>query len=300
MDVNNAIEKITVPAPAKINLFLAITGRRSDNFHQIQSVISKIDLSDYVTLEKTNILDEVTCVCTGNHSLSGEHNLACTAVRKWRQVTGDRTGVKVKIQKNIPIMAGLGGGSSDAVSTLLGLNYLNDKCLSDSDLTNIARRIGSDCAFFLTNGLAHVTGRGEDVHDFENKVNESLSRQRIFIFQPPIGFSTSLLYERFSEKSSYSEVSWAENRIRNWSKGKISTIQFLYNDFESVILNKYLFLSPLFKVMENVHGLSFRLSGSGSCCFCFAKNDTDKESVEQLIKESLGNEAGFWETRIYC
>ena len=88
MDVNNAREKITVPAPAKINLFLAITGRRSDNFHQIHSVISKIDLSDYVTLEKTNILDEVTCVCTGNHSLSGEHNLACTAVRKWRQVYG--------------------------------------------------------------------------------------------------------------------------------------------------------------------------------------------------------------------
>ena len=300
MDVNNAREKITVPARAKINLFLAITGRRSDNFHQIHSVISKIDLSDYVTLEKTNILDEVTCVCTGNHSLSGEQNLACSAVREWRQVTGDRTGIKVAIQKNIPIMAGLGGGSSDAVSTLLGLNYLNGNLLRDSELSNIAQRLGSDCAFFLTNGLAHVTGRGEDVHDFENKVNESLSRQRIFIFQPPIGFSTSLLYERFSEKSSYSEVSWAENRIRNWSKGKISTIQFLYNDFESVILNKYLFLSPLFKVMENVHGLSFRLSGSGSCCFCFAKNDTDKESVEQLIKETLGNEAGFWETRIYC
>ena len=104
----------------------------------------------------------------------------------------------------------------------------------------------------------------------------------------------------FQKKESYSEGTWAENRIRNWSKGTIPTIQFLYNDFESVILNKYLFLSPLFKVMEKVHGLSFRVSGSGSCCFCFAENDTDKESVEQLIKESLGDEAGFWETRIDC
>jgi 4-diphosphocytidyl-2-C-methyl-D-erythritol kinase len=300
MGLSNAIEKITVPAPAKINLFLAITGRRSDDFHQIQSVISKIDLSDYVTLEKTDLLDEVTCICMGNDSLSGEQNLACTAVRQWRQVTGDRTGVKVTIQKNIPIMAGLGGGSSDAVSALLGLNSLNGNPLCDSELGNIAQKLGSDCAFFLTNGLAHVTGRGEDVHNFENKVNVSLNRQRIFIFQPPIGFSTSLLYERFSKKSLYSEVSWAENRIRNWSKGEISTIQFLHNDFESVILNKYLFLSPLFKVMKNVHGLSFRVSGSGSCCFCFAENDTDKESVEQLIKESLGDEAGFWETRIDC
>ena len=300
MGLSNAIEKITVPAPAKINLFLAITGRRSDDFHQIQSVISKIDLSDYVTLEKTDLLDEVTCICMGNDSLSGEQNLACTAVRQWRQVTGDRTGVKVTIQKNIPIMAGLGGGSSDAVSALLGLNSLNGNPLCDSELGNIAQKLGSDCAFFLTNGLAHVTGRGEDVHNFKNKVNVSLNRQRIFIFQPPIGFSTPLLYKRFSEKSSYSEDSWASNRIRSWSKGTIPTIQFLYNDFESVILNKYLFLSTLFKLMEKVHGLSFRVSGSGSCCFCFAENDTDKESVEQLIKESLGDEAGFWETRIDC
>jgi len=300
MGLSKAIEKITVPAPAKINLFLAITGRRSDDFHQIQSVISKIDLSDYVTLEKTDLLDEITCICIGNDSLSGGQNLACAAVRQWRQVTGDRTGVKVTIQKNIPIMAGLGGGSSDAVSALLGLNSLNGNPLCDSELGNIAQELGSDCAFFLTNGLAHVTGRGEDVHNFENKVNVSLNRQRIFIFQPPIGFSTPLLYKRFSEKSSYSEDSWASNRIRSWSKGTIPTIQFLYNDFESVILNKYLFLSPLFKLMEKVHGLSFRVSGSGSCCFCFAQNDTDKESVEQLIKESLGDEAGFWETRINC
>ena len=300
MGLSNAIEKITVPAPAKINLFLAITGRRSDDFHQIQSVISKIELSDYVTLEKTDLLDEVTCICMGNDSLSGKQNLACTAVRQWRQVTGDRTGVKVTIQKNIPIMAGLGGGSSDAVSALLGLNSLNGNPLCDSELGNIAQKLGSDCAFFLTNGLVHVTGRGEDVHNFEKKVNVSLNRQRIFIFQPPIGFSTPLLYKRFSEKSSYSEDSWASNRIRSWSKGTIPTIQFLYNDFESVILNKYLFLSPLFKLMEKVHGLSFRVSGSGSCCFCFAESDTDKESVEQLIKESLGDEAGFWETRIDC
>jgi 4-diphosphocytidyl-2-C-methyl-D-erythritol kinase len=251
-------------------------------------------------LEKTDLFDEVTCICMGNDSLSGEQNLACTAVRQWRQVTGDRTGVKVTIQKNIPIMAGLGGGSSDAVSALLGLNSLNGNPLCDSELGNIAQKLGSDCAFFLTNGLAHVTGRGEDVHNFENKVNVSLNRQRIFIFQPPIGFSTPLLYKRFSEKSSYSEDSWASNRIRSWSKGTIPTIQFLYNDFESVILDKYLFLSPLFKLMEKVHGLSFRVSGSGSCCFCFAENDTDKESVEQLIKESLGDEAGFWETRIDC
>jgi 4-diphosphocytidyl-2-C-methyl-D-erythritol kinase len=300
MGLSKAIEKITVPAPAKINLFLAITGRRPDDYHQIQSVISKIDMADYVTLEKTYKLDEVTCICEGNHSLSGEQNLAYSAVREWRQVTGDRTGVKVTIQKNIPIMAGLGGGSSDAVSTLLGLNSLNGNPLGDLELSNIAQKLGSDCAFFLTGGLAHVAGRGEDVHLFENKINESLNLQRLFIFQPPIGFSTPLLYERFSEKKMYSKGTWAKNRIQNWSKGTIPTIQFLYNDFESVILNKYLFLSPIFKLMEKVHGLSFRVSGSGSCCFCFAENDTDKESVEQLIKESLGDEAGFWETRIDC
>ena len=82
MGLSNAIEKITVPAPAKINLFLAITGRRSDDFHQIQSVISKIDLSDYVTLEKTDLLDEVTCICMGNDSVSGKQKLACQEVRQ--------------------------------------------------------------------------------------------------------------------------------------------------------------------------------------------------------------------------
>ena len=98
-----------VPASAKVNLFLGVTGMRNDGFHEISSVIAKINLFDFVTIELTPEADFLSCNCSGTNELNGVLNLAEQAVLKWRQKTGINTGIKLTIEKNIPLEAGLGG-----------------------------------------------------------------------------------------------------------------------------------------------------------------------------------------------
>jgi 4-diphosphocytidyl-2-C-methyl-D-erythritol kinase len=298
MNIKNAIDRVTLPAPAKINLFLAVTGKRTDGFHEVNSILSTIQLSDQITLLKTGKRDEISCVCKEDTTLSGADNLACRAIEEWRNFTGDRTGVKVSITKRIPQMAGLGGGSSDAVATLRGLNFIHGNPVGQTELLALAAKIGSDCPFFLLNGLAHAQGRGEQVSDITGERKSDLDDQRIFLFQPPMGFSTPLLYEELAKESLYCDSTWAEDNVGEWERGMISVDKLFYNDFEKVILNKYLFLNPLFKELKNSFGLQFNVSGSGSCCFSFVPEDASESQVRSLIYRSLGQNSKFWVSRI--
>ena len=298
MSVKESIDQISLSAPAKINLFLAITGYRSDGFHEINSVLAKIDLCDQVSIEKTDEIDEIQCICNGDHSLSGENNLAWHAVEQWREVTGDRTGVKITIQKNIPSMAGLGGGSSDAVTTLKALNLLNDQAFNLATLIEVAAKIGSDCPSFLIDGLCHARGRGEKVISIIPKKNDELNGRRIFLFKPPIGFSTPQLYNSLAIDKSYDDAKWADSHIDQWNRDQLSLSKFCFNGFESVILKKFLFLAPLFDELKSRFDLSFQVSGSGSCCFSFAPNSLDSVLVSDFIRNLLGEGSSFWDTRI--
>ncbi|MBT3666173.1 MAG: 4-(cytidine 5'-diphospho)-2-C-methyl-D-erythritol kinase [Opitutae bacterium] len=298
MNVKNAIDRVSLPAPAKINLFLAITGKRTDGYHEINSVLSTIQLSDQITLLKTGKRDDISCICEEDNTLSGPDNLVCRAIDEWRKFTGDRTGVKVIITKRIPKMAGLGGGSSDAVATLLALNIINGKPLEQSALLALAEKLGSDCPFFLLNGLGHAQGRGEQVIDITGERKKELDGQRIFLFQPPMGFSTPLLYRELAKESLYCDSKWAENNVGKWESGMIPVDKLFYNDFGNVILKKYLFLKPLFKELNKCFGLQFNVSGSGSCCFSFATEDVSESQVRNLIIRSLGQNSQFWVSRI--
>lgn len=298
MNPKKAINQVSLRAPAKVNLFLAATGKRADGFHEINSVMSTIQFSDQVTLSKTRKNEEVLCVCKDDPTLSGPNNLACRAILEWRKFTGDRTGVKVSIIKRIPKMAGLGGGSSDAVATLRALNLLHGQPLRHSELLEIAEKLGSDCPFFLGNGLAQVKGKGEKVIQISGNKKEELNGRRIFFFQPPFGFRTPLLYQLLAKESLYSNSEWAEESFQKWKNGAIPVCKFLYNDFENIILRKYLFLDPLFKELEKRFGLKFHVSGSGSSCFSFAPENLSSKQVKDLVKKLLGENSHFWVSRI--
>jgi len=298
MNPKNAISQVSLQAPAKINLFLAITGKREDHYHEVNSILSTIELSDQITLLKTGERDEIICNCKEDTSLSGSNNLAYRAIEEWRKFTGDRTGVKVNITKRIPQMAGLGGGSSDAVATLRALNLIHGEPVGKSGLLGLAEKLGSDCPFFLSNGLGHASGRGEQVLNLSGPRKKELNGQRIFLFQPPLGFSTPLLYEEIAKESSYCDSMWAEESIEKWKNGILPVCKLFYNDFEQVILKKYLFLKPLFNELKKCFGLQFHVSGSGSCCFSFAPEDQCVDSVVNVIKKSLGENSHFWVSRI--
>ena len=298
MKAKNAISRISVPAPAKINLFLAVTGKRKDGFHEINTVLAKLELSDQVILESTDKQDEVQCVCSGNDTLSGRNNLAYKAIEEWRRFSGDRTGMKVTIVKRIPAMAGLGGGSSDAAATLRGLNLYHGQPYTNKDLSVVAEKLGSDCPFFLHDGIGHAIGRGEKVRIIPGTEQNEINGQRIFLFQPPMGFSTPLIYKALAENGSYSDPCWANKVVQEWEAGERSVSDFCHNDFESVLLSKYLFLKPIFEELRDCFGLSFQVSGSGSSCFCFVSESVDERPVRDFISRSLGLEASFWVSRI--
>ena len=298
MNVRKAIRRVAVPAPAKINLFLAITGKRSDSFHEILSVVSKINLFDLVTLEQTNQSNELSCLCPENPSLANLENLACVAVKEWRKFTGDKTGFRINLKKKIPVMAGMGGGSSDAVATLKALNIFHGHALSETQLIELASRIGSDCPLFFKNGLIAVEGRGEIVNSISPEKNNEWKGKPILIFQPNIEFSTSSMYGLLAKNESYSDSNWAKSRFERWKNGPISGLELCHNDFESVIFKKYLFIEPLFTVLKEKFDLTFHVSGSGSCCFCFINDEADFEVVKKEIKRCLGEHTKFWISQI--
>ncbi len=298
MKAKNAISQIFLPAPAKVNLFLSVNGKRGDGFHEINSVLAKIDLCDLVILEKTDQLDEIQCNCPGHKELSGQNNLAYRAVEEWRKATGDRTGMKVTIRKRIPAMSGLGGGSSDAVTTLKALNLYHGDHLNTNELTKIAGKLGSDCPFFLSDGLANVWGRGEKTRMISSSKKKELNGQRIFLFRPPMGFPTPLIYDNISRENLFSDSKWAEQRVKDWESGLLANENFYHNDFESFLLNKFLFMLPLFEELKKRFGLSFQVSGSGSCCFSFAPKELCEMRVKDFIMNLIGSNSMFWVSRI--
>ena len=299
MNRETANQSISFSAPAKINLFLSVTGKRSDGFHDLISLVAKIDLCDVVTLEKTDRVGEISCKCLGNEELSGDGNLAWKAVELWRETTGEKDGVRVTIQKRIPVMAGLGGGSSDAVATLRGLNSWRGNPLKQDELMKITSRLGSDCASFLIEGACVASGRGETVRPLSEKANAKLEGKRLLLFKPSLGFSTEGIYRAMSERQEvFSSEQDADRRIQAWENDKIDLGDCLGNDLERPAFDKYYFIRPLFEALNERFDLRPLLSGSGSCCFAILSDGCPVEQVVQYVKEAWGEKTFVAEHRI--
>jgi 4-diphosphocytidyl-2-C-methyl-D-erythritol kinase len=149
-----------LPAPAKLNLFLHVTGRRDDGYHTLQTVFQLIDLADWLDFERR---DDGAIVRNGDLLCAAADDLAVRAARALQQATGCRRGATIRVTKQIPAGSGMGGGSSDAATTLLALNRLWDLQLSRSDLARIALPLGADVPFFLHGSNAFAEGVGEEL-----------------------------------------------------------------------------------------------------------------------------------------
>lgn len=152
-------------APAKINWFLHVGNKRADGYHDILSLIQFIDLYDEIEIEPHN--SEI--IVETELNIPQDENIAYKVASKLKKESGHKDGAKIKIKKNIPLGAGLGGGSSDGASTLIGLNKLWNLDLSIERLSEIGAAVGSDIAFFLNGPAAIVSGRGEVVERIDLK-----------------------------------------------------------------------------------------------------------------------------------
>jgi 4-diphosphocytidyl-2-C-methyl-D-erythritol kinase len=161
-------------APAKVNLSFEIKGRRADGFHEIETLMAPVSLADRLTIERAGDDGQIRFTCDDPSLPAGDDNLVVRAAKLFRERTGISTGIRIALEKNIPHGAGLGGGSSDAATTLLGLNELFGAGLAQSELTDIAAQLGSDVPFFIARSAAICRGRGELVTPISLDANLNL------------------------------------------------------------------------------------------------------------------------------
>ena len=172
-------EGLLVRAPAKLNLSLLIAGKRPDGFHEIETVMAKIDWYDELRIQPGP--PGIDLICNGPHwAPGGQDNLVYRAAAEAFRAAGRSNGVRLTLTKNVPAGSGLGGASSDAAAALMGLNRHFDLRLSMRQLAEVAARLGSDVAFFLGGPLAFCTGRGEKTKslpdEFINKEGNGMTR----------------------------------------------------------------------------------------------------------------------------
>lgn len=177
-----------VKAPAKINLTLDVLYKRPDNFHEVEMVMTTVDLADRISLESRE--DGVIQIISTDNFVPNDHrNFAYQAARLIKDTYGIKQGVSITIEKEIPIAAGLAGGSSDAAATLKGLNELWNLRLSIDELAELGAKIGSDVSFCVYGGTALATGRGEKIKEIPAPPN-----CWVVLAKPKIGVSTAEVY----------------------------------------------------------------------------------------------------------
>ncbi len=174
---------LTVPAPAKLNLFLHVTGRRADGYHTLESLMVLLDFGDTLTLSRRE--DGEIVLANPLPGVPVESDLTFRAAQLLRNHAGTAQGATIALSKRIPLGAGLGGGSSDAASVLLALNRLWDLDLSRAELMQLGLRLGADVPFFIFGSNAHVTGIGDILRPV------TLPRMAYLIVVPPVHVATA-------------------------------------------------------------------------------------------------------------
>lgn len=282
---------IEVFSPAKINLFLAVIGERGDGYHDILSLAGTVKFGDFLKIELVpEGKDIIECRVAGVPL--GEENLIMKAIKAVRQKHTFSAGVKVCLDKKIPMGAGLGGGSSNGVVTLKALNELLGGPLSKEEMREIALGLGSDCLIFLDEGLKVVRGRGEDVVRAGIELEEKIKGRGVIIFKPKFSVNTGWAYEEMRKNPGiYVNERDAEVAL-NVGIGRLLKGMELegifYNNFENVIFKKYKELKRMMDVLYEEFNVKGLLSGSGSACFVLLRPGSDGEEIKNRIKEELG------------
>ncbi|MGQ3685773.1 MAG: 4-(cytidine 5'-diphospho)-2-C-methyl-D-erythritol kinase [Candidatus Loosdrechtia sp.] len=283
MKIQEEQKKITVTAPAKINLFLEILGKRQDGYHEIETVMQEVSLYDYIFLEDYN--ERIEFTCSNPKLTTGEDNLVLRAVRLLQRESGVFRGVKIHLDKKIPVGAGLGGGSSDAVATLFGLNKLWQIGYDDKKLISLAAELGSDTAFFAVGSTAVCRGRGEVITPYPLK-----QKYHYIILYPGYEINTATVYRnfKFDLTKKLKDVNFLLTSLSSGDTEKLGAC--LYNRLEEVVFRLYPGLGKLKKTLEKLNCGSILLSGSGSALYCLCKGESDQKENERKIKElEIGN-----------
>jgi 4-diphosphocytidyl-2-C-methyl-D-erythritol kinase len=261
----------TIQAPAKINLYLAVKGKRADGYHELESVMQKLELADsvWVKVEKGT---GISLSCPGADLPEDDTNLVWQAARLFMDEAGTDCQVKIVLGKNIPVAAGLGGGSSDAAAVLLALDDLLSTNLGEERLLEMALRLGADVPFFIKKNLSAALAEG---------VGERLTSVpgihdcKVILVKPGFGVSTKWVFDNFALTTNSNPYILAPEKDCQSGRYSGSEFDFLkqagpdgfFNDLESVTIARYPEISEIKKLLLADGALVSLMSGSGPTVF---------------------------------
>lgn len=295
---------VTVFSPAKINLYLAVTGRRPDGFHDLVSVVAPLAWGDELVAESGDGRREAgkngfTLECEREDVPRDETNLILRAAAAFAAATGWDRPVRFVLTKRIPVGAGLGGGSSNAVAALRALNELAGGSLGSAALAGIAATLGSDCALFVRGEPVVMRGRGEHIESLPAGAAGRLRGRRLLVFKPSFGIATPWAYRRMVERGGdYVPAADAERTLAAWLEGDAPAERLLANNMSPAAFEKYGALPLLLDRLQREFGVAAAMSGSGSACFALLGAGDATAPLVAQIRSAWGDAALVQETCI--
>ena len=272
--------KRTFRAPAKINLCLHVLGRRESGYHEVAMAMQRVDLCDDIHIQLGGT-PGIRVVCMGVELLPGEENITARAARLFLEKTTIDIGIDIDIKKNIPVAAGLGGGSSDAASVLLGLNEMLGLKLDGEQLSVLGSNLGADVPFFIFQQPAWATGIGTMLEPLP-----VLPKVAYLLINPGIAVSTAAVY-RSLQLTKGGELA---NLPRFSVVTRDDLCAALHNDLESVTLTQFPLIAEIKQKLLDQGALGALMSGSGATVFgVYTDFNTASRAAEVLTAET-----GWW------
>ena len=273
------MKEIRIESPAKVNLFLEVLGKREDGYHNVETVLETVDLCDDIILKETK---EGIEIASNFPSLPlGRENLAYQAAFLLKKRLGIEKGIQLTINKRIPLASGLGGGSSNGASVILGLNKLWDLDLSYEELLVLAREIGADVPFFLRKGRALGRGRGNELWPLP----QSPTLHFVLIF-PGFEISAEWAYKNLRDLTKERQsIKMILSALKSGDIGKVANS--IYNRLEEAIIPKYPLIARIKERLLKLGARGTLMSGSGSSVFGLAEDGKRAKEIYDKIKKDF-------------
>lgn len=268
------MDRLTVLSPAKINLGLRVTEKRDDGFHNLETIFYPINLSDELKFTRSDKFQ-----FKSNHiSLEEDKsNLVIKAVKLLENTIEESLPVKIELTKNIPVGGGLGGGSSDAASTLNAINKLFDLNLSRKKMMELSLKLGSDVPFFIDPKPSLAKGRGEVLKVIPLKIDLP-----ILIINPGIHISTKWAFENIKPRTPEKSI---DNLTLNSFEDLMKNREHLMNDFEELVFSEYPLLRHIKNYLDESGSLFTAMSGTGSTIYGIFDDMITVNNLSDNIKQ---------------
>ncbi len=277
-------------SPCKVNLLLNILGKRPDGFHELETLMNPVALYDTLSFKHEGTGLGLTC---SEPALPVDStNLVYRAAAQFCQAAGIKDGIRIHLEKRIPMAAGLGGGSGNAAITLLGLNELFDGPLPPGELHRIAASLGSDIPFFLQHGPALATGRGEFIEPLGTFA--ALRGTAFLLIHPGFGVATAWAYKHLADFPE--ALNGRPGRARRLSEllaqGGPDALRGaapeFYNSLEAPVLKKHPLLALFQEFLRENGALVAMMSGSGSATFAIVKGPDEGNALLEKVRARFG------------